>query len=170
MKIIVQANKLYLGDKVFPCAIGRSGISANKKEGDGATPAGKFPLREVFYRSDRVNKPNCKLPMRAIEPNYAWCDDDNDPKYNQLIILPDKREHRATEQKEGLWREDHLYDLIVVIGYNDEPIVKGLGSAIFMHVARSDYSPTAGCVALALNDLLYVVECLAEKTNLLIES
>ncbi len=129
------------------CALGRSGIGAVKREGDGVTPAGAFPLRRVMYRSDRLQAPETGLAVRAIDPSDGWCDDPRDIRYNQLVRLPCDAGH------ERLWRDDGLYDLLAVIGYNDDPIEAGLGSAIFLHVARPDCGPTEGCVAVTLSDL-----------------
>jgi L,D-peptidoglycan transpeptidase YkuD (ErfK/YbiS/YcfS/YnhG family) len=112
------------------------------------TPAGAFPLRQVMYRPDRLQAPETGLSVRAIDPSDGWCDDPRDPRYNQLIRLPCNAGH------ERLWRDDGLYDLLVVIGYNDDPVGAGLGSAIFLHVAKAGYGPTEGCVALALPDLI----------------
>lgn len=135
-------------DKSYRCAWGRGGLVEDKHEGDGATPIGRFPLRQVLYRSDRLPRPSTELSVQAITPSDAWCEDPTDQNYNRLVRLD--REAEA----DRLWREDHLYDVIVVVGYNDNPPVVGKGSAIFLHVAREEYSPTAGCIALSLGDLL----------------
>ena len=129
------------------CALGRGGVRLDKREGDGATPIGCFPLRRVFYRRDRITPPPTALAVAPIEPDDGWCDDPTQPAYNQPVRLPFAGSH------ERLWREDGLYDLLAVIGWNDDPVVPGLGSAIFLHVARPDYAPTEGCVAVALGDL-----------------
>lgn len=134
-------------DKACRCALGRGGIRAEKREGDGATPAGLFPLRRTFYRADRITPPSTALPMRAITPDLGWCDDPADDAYNTLVRLPHAARH------ERLWRDDELYDLIAVIGYNDAPVEPGRGSAIFLHVARPDFAPTEGCIAIPLVDL-----------------
>lgn len=131
-----------------PCAIGKSGVNPDKREGDGATPAGRFPLRRVLYRADRLTLPQLSLPVSVIEPSSGWCDDPNDKAYNSQVLLPHKGSH------EHLWRLDHLYDVVVVIGHNDAPVRRGYGSAVFMHVATPDYGPTEGCVALKLDDLI----------------
>lgn len=136
----------------FRCALGRGGIRADKREGDGATPVGAFALRRVLYRPDRVAPPETALPVTAIQPMDGWCDDAADPAYNRPVTLPHLASH------EEMWRADGLYDVVVVIGHNDDPIVPGMGSAVFMHVAKSDYEPTAGCVALALPDLLTLLK------------
>src|ERR1700722_16314481 len=134
------------------CAIGPAGIARKISEGDGVTPLGVFPLREVFYRANRVAKPKSILPVRAIARDDGWCDAPDDRNYNRLVKLP------SPASAETLWREDHVYDLVAVIGFNDDPVTPGKGSAIFLHLARPDYLPTAGCVALAENDLRAALE------------
>ncbi len=154
---------LVCGSASYPCALGRSGVSAHKKEGDGATPVGTFPLRRVFFRAEQLDWPVTKLPVAPIDPNDGWCDAPDSPSYNQLVRMafPDSAEY--------LWRDDHVYDLIVVIGYNDAPVVPGKGSAIFMHLARPGYEPTEGCVALAREDLVRVVAELDPASFITIE-
>jgi L,D-peptidoglycan transpeptidase YkuD (ErfK/YbiS/YcfS/YnhG family) len=132
-------------------AIGPSGIGVKSGEGDGITPRGSFPVREVFYRADRIAKPMTALPLRAIRKDDGWCDAPDDPNYNRLVTVP------YPASAEPLWRDDHLYDLVAVLGYNDDPVVKGLGSAIFLHLAKPDYSNTQGCVALAHDDALAAI-------------
>ena len=134
------------------CAIGRGGISGDKREGDGATPAGPFPVRRVLYRADRVSRPECVLASEAIAPADGWCDDPTDPLYNQRVQLP------YAGRCEALWRDDALYDVVGVLGFNDAPVVPGRGSAIVLHVARPDFAPTEGCVALSRHDLLDVLK------------
>jgi len=141
-------------NSMMRCAVGRSGFSANKREGDGATPVGEFPVREVFYRADRIAKPPTTLPCRPLAKADGWCDDPADPRYNRPVALPYAASH------EEMMRSDGLYDLVVVLGYNDDPVIAGLGSAIFLHVAAPDFSPTEGCVALALADLQSVAAAL----------
>jgi len=132
------------------CALGRGGVTpaADKREGDGASPLGSWPMRQVFFRPDRLERPETALPADAMIPEAGWCDEPASPLYNRPVILPFAASH------EQLWREDHIYDLIVTLGYNDDPPVPGRGSAIFLHLAREDYSPTEGCIACALPDLL----------------
>ena len=137
------------------CAVGRSGISVKQAEGDGITPVGTFAVRRVLYRADRMPKPATRLPLAALAPDDGWCDAPADPAYNTQI----KRPYRASH--EALWRDDGLYDLIAVLGFNDDPVVPGKGSAIFLHVARPDYGPTEGCIALALDDLVALLAALA---------
>jgi L,D-peptidoglycan transpeptidase YkuD (ErfK/YbiS/YcfS/YnhG family) len=133
-------------------AIGPPGIGVKTGEGDGITPVGRFPVREIFYRADRIAKPHTALPLRATRQDDGWCDDPADPNYNRLVKLP------YPASAEQMWRDDHLYDLVVVLGYNDDPVVPGKGSAIFLHLARPDYSHTHGCVALAYADAVTAVE------------
>ena len=130
------------------CALGRGGITAAKRESDGATPAGLMPLRYAFYRPDREAQPLTRLSVRAIVPEDGWCDEPARPEYNRFVRRPFPGRH------ETLWRADGLYDLAVVLGWNDAPPVAGRGSVIFLHIAGADYAPTEGCVALARADLV----------------
>jgi L,D-peptidoglycan transpeptidase YkuD (ErfK/YbiS/YcfS/YnhG family) len=122
-------------------AVGRSGVAVNKREGDGATPVGTFPLTSGFYRPDRMAPPRSDLRVRALSPQDAWVDDPADRNYNRLVSLP------YPAHAEQMWLDDAVYDLLVVIGYNMDPVVPDAGSAIFLHIARPDFSPTAGCIA-----------------------
>jgi len=142
---------LAIGGRSFDCALGRSGIvaAAAKHEGDGATPAGAWKLRRGFYRADRLALPAAlKDWFQPIEADMAWDDNAASPSYNRLVRT------RVENHPERLARSDGVYDIVVPLGYNDDPPQAGRGSAIFMHVARAEFSPTAGCVALALPDLL----------------
>ncbi|NVJ99791.1 MAG: L,D-transpeptidase family protein [Alphaproteobacteria bacterium] len=127
-----------------PCALGKHGVvaEADGREGDGKTPAGTYPFRKVFYRPDREEAPMTALPLEPLSPELGWCDDVESEHYNKLVRLPFGPSH------EKMWREDALYDLVVILGHNDAPVVKGLGSAIFLHVAREGFKPTLGCIAL----------------------
>jgi L,D-peptidoglycan transpeptidase YkuD (ErfK/YbiS/YcfS/YnhG family) len=154
---------LRFGGGTLPCALGRAGIVASKREGDGGTPAGVFPLRRVFWRPDREIAPSTELPASALTPQDGWCDDPKDPAYNTRVQLPVSASH------EDMWRADGLYDLLAVIGYNDDPPIPGAGSAIFLHVAGREAgkpAPTAGCVALALPDLRAVLAFAGPQTRL----
>jgi len=137
----------------FRCALGRAGIvpAEAKREGDGATPAAVLPLRRLLFRADRLPRPTAAVPLEPIAPDDGWCDDPGDPAYNRMVRLPHPARH------ERLWREDGLYDLVGVLGWNDSPPVPGRGSAIFLHVASPGLGPTEGCIALALPDLLAVL-------------
>ncbi|HEY1507092.1 MAG TPA: L,D-transpeptidase family protein [Stellaceae bacterium] len=133
------------------CALGRGGISAQKREGDGATPIGAFLMQRLLFRPDRETRPATVLPSAAISPADGWCDAPSDKAYNRPVHLP------YPASAENLWRDDHLYDLLIVLAYNDGPVVPGRGSAIFLHLAAPDFAPTAGCVALGRDDLLTVI-------------
>ena len=148
---VIWPDRLECDGHIYRCALGRGGIVMDKREGDGGTPVGGFALRRVLYRPDRLDAPATGLPVDAIAPEDGWCDDPAHPDYNRPVGLPFSASH------EKLWRDDEVYDVILILGHNDDPPVPGKGSAIFMHVARPDYAPTEGCVALALEDLLAVL-------------
>ncbi len=149
-----SGGRLRWADHDVRCSLGRRGVvgAENKREGDGATPLGRWPMRQVFWRPDRVPRPETQLPLVALSPLMGWCDDPGHPLYNRRVELPFPASH------ETLWREDHVYDLIVALGYNDDPVVAGRGSAIFLHLARPDFSPTEGCVACVATDLLALLK------------
>jgi L,D-peptidoglycan transpeptidase YkuD (ErfK/YbiS/YcfS/YnhG family) len=137
-----------LGALAFPCALGRTGRRALKREGDGATPAGHWRLLQVLYRGDRIRRPATALPVKQIKPDDGWCDAPADRNYNRPV------RHPYPASAERLWRADGLYDIVVVLSHNVSPRVRGAGSAIFMHVAQPGYAPTAGCIALKRAHLL----------------
>jgi len=148
------------GTMAVPCALGRTGVSQWKREGDGATPAGSFTLRAVLYRADRVPRPWTHLPVTAIHEDSGWCDDPNDRAYNRPVRLPFAAGH------ERLWRDDHLYDLVVVIDYNLSPVRRGAGSAIFLHIATKEFAPTAGCVAVSRETMFRLLPHLGPQTTI----
>ncbi len=129
-----------------------------KREGDGASPAGEFPLRKLYFRPDRAPIPRTGLPIEAITPDLGWCDDPRSGSYNRPVILPFAGSH------ERMWRGDRLYDLVIVIGCNDSPPRKGAGSAIFLHLARDGFAPTEGCVALRRDDMIRLLPRLGRET------
>lgn len=162
----VVGNTLSFLGKDYVCAVGKNGFAADKnakREGDGKTPIGSFFLRECWYRADKMAAPKTSLPLKIIHENDGWCDDPASPDYNKHILLPYHFSH------EKLWREDNIYDLIIPIGYNDEAVESGNGSAIFMHIAKPDYTGTEGCVALAKNDLLEILPYLSPDVQIDIE-
>jgi L,D-peptidoglycan transpeptidase YkuD (ErfK/YbiS/YcfS/YnhG family) len=149
----------------YPCQIGKAGVRLDKQEGDGATPAGTFPLRQILYRPDRVRGDfTASLPLAAITPSTGWCDDPADPLYNQLVTLPYPGRH------EELWREDPIYDIIIVVGYNDDPVIPHKGSAIFIHLLSAMEMPTAGCIALYRKDLINIIKQIDSATYLTVPS
>ena len=156
--LLVTGTQLSFRGKTYACAIGKGGFSANKKEGDGATPLGVFPLRECWYREGRIAKPTTQLPLRVIHEDDGWCDDPKSPEYNRHVTLP------FTPSHEKLWRDDHCYDLIIPLGYNDGPTAPGKGSAIFLHVMHDSGRATEGCVALAKADLLAILPHLSPQS------
>ncbi len=162
MNLVVDTKNLtaMINGKSYRCAIGSGGAvdAALKREGDKKTPLGIFPVREVWYRADRREKPETDLPVRVITEKDGWCDDSNTPEYNKHVALPFSGSH------EKLWREDEIYDLFFVVGYNDAPAAQDKGSAIFVHIARPEYSGTDGCVALAEKDLEEVLACLKKDS------
>ena len=135
------------------CALGQGGViaAADKREGDGCSPLGVWPIRRVLYRPDRTPAPQSRLPVKAIAPNDGWCDAPGDPNYNRPVALP------YPASAETLWREDKVYDFILVLAHNDDPAVPLMGSAIFLHVARPNWEPTEGCVALQAWDVLELI-------------
>ena len=152
MDIVVTAGgRLTWPGGEMRCALGRGGIRPDKREGDGGTPVGTFALRRVVYRPDRVDPPRTSLPVAPIARDDGWCDDPAHPDYNRPVKLPFAAGH------EVMWRGDGLYDVVVVLGHNDAPVVPAAGSAVFLHVARPDWGPTAGCVALTRDDLLHLL-------------
>lgn len=154
MILIAHADGCFTwADRQVRCAVGRSGVvpASVKREGDGACPAGIWPLRRLLWRPDRLRAPVTALPSAPIAPDDGWCDAPGDPSYNRPV------KHPYPASAEHMWRADGLYDLVVTLGYNDDPVVDGKGSAIFMHCASEGYRPTLGCVALATTDLLEVL-------------
>lgn len=153
---------LTCGSLRFRCALGRSGISIAKREGDGASPRGIYVVREGYYRGDKLRRPPTLLPLRRTRPEDGWCDAVGDRNYNRGI------RHPYPASAERMWRSDGLYDLVVVMGYNDRPRIQGRGSAIFMHVAKPGYSPTEGCIALKRSDLEKLLRVIGPHTRVVI--
>ncbi len=145
-----------------PVALGRGGILANKREGDGGTPQGIFHPLRLWWRADRHPRPRTFLPVRAIRPEDAWCEDQNDRHYNQPIRLD------GDQPGDRLRREDHLYDFIVEIDHNSAPRVAGRGSAVFLHLARTNFSATAGCVSMTKSAMLRLLRRMAPQTKIII--
>lgn len=155
---VVSPTEIEVEGQRYACRIGRNGVTADKREGDLKTPVGCFPLRVCYYRPDRLEAPQTGLKTIALNAADGWCDDPCDPLYNLYVTLPFAASH------EKLWREDPIYDLIIPVGYNDETITPGKGSAIFMHLMREDGVGTEGCVALKREDLLKLLPRLSTQT------
>jgi len=143
-------GRFELDGRITRCALGKGGVVAapDKREGDGKSPLGVWPIRRVLFRPDKGDRPATRLPTKAMERDDGWCDAPGDPAYNRPVKLP----HPASAER--MWRDDDVYDLVCVLAHNDDPPVSGLGSAIFLHLARPDYAPTEGCVALSREDML----------------
>ena len=158
--IIVNKNGTLIHNKKrYKCALGKNGIAKRKKEGDKKTPAGLFSLGKVYYRKDKIRNLKTKLKKIVIKKKMAWCDDPNNKFYNKLTFTNDK-------SKEKLYRKDNLYNIIVVINYNIKPIIKNKGSAIFIHLARKNYSGTMGCIGLKKKDLLDILKTVKKLTKI----
>jgi L,D-peptidoglycan transpeptidase YkuD (ErfK/YbiS/YcfS/YnhG family) len=151
---------LAVGPQRIPVALGRTGIKVNKREGDGATPAGRFRPVRLWWRSDRLPPPATRLPTRSIKPAHAWCEDPTDRRYNRPIEL------KPGEAGDRLRRDDSLYDMIIEIDHNTRPRIAGRGSAVFIHVARPRLAPTAGCIAMSAAALRQLLRCLGPKTRI----
>jgi L,D-peptidoglycan transpeptidase YkuD (ErfK/YbiS/YcfS/YnhG family) len=148
--------------QTIPVALGRGGIRANKREGDGGTPRGTFRPVRLWWRADRHPRPQTFLPVRAIGPDDAWCEDPNDGHYNQPVRLNSK------QGGDRLRRDDHLYDCIIEIDHNARPRIAGRGSAVFLHLARDNFSPTAGCVSMTKAAMLRLLKRLGPETKIVI--
>ncbi|HYD15696.1 MAG TPA: L,D-transpeptidase family protein [Hyphomicrobium sp.] len=155
-------GRLVCGNLILPCSLGRSGIRSTKREGDGATPRGRFRFESAFYRPDLLSRPRTGLGLCATRPNDGWCDAAADRNYNRRV------QHPYPASAEHLWRKDDLYDVVVVIDYNRRPRRRAAGSAIFMHVAQRGLKPTEGCVALSRSDLLKVMARIGPRTRITI--
>jgi L,D-peptidoglycan transpeptidase YkuD (ErfK/YbiS/YcfS/YnhG family) len=143
---------LRIGNLRVPCALGRSGITHNKREGDGGTPAGRYRLLDIRYRADRIARPSTSLPLRATRASDGWCDAVGDRNYNR----PVRRPYPASS--ETMWRDDPLYDVVVILDWNISRRSQGRGSAIFFHLARPGFTPTEGCVAVRLPDMRRILK------------
>ncbi|MGO4570795.1 L,D-transpeptidase family protein [Microvirga sp. 2TAF3] len=155
-----RRGRLQAGNLVLPCALGRSGTRYGKREGDGASPIGRFALLQGFYRADHGPRPRSGLRLRPIRRGDGWSDDPKDRRYNRLVPLPCPTSH------EKMWRDDHLYDVVIDIGWNRGPITRGRGSAIFLHLARPGFTPTEGCVAVDRAMIRRLMERIGPETRI----
>jgi L,D-peptidoglycan transpeptidase YkuD (ErfK/YbiS/YcfS/YnhG family) len=150
----------------FPCAIGRGGMmdATGKVEGDGATPVGVWTIKRVFWRADKFDRPRTALPATPLHPDDGWCDEPGDPLYNCAVKRPYPASH------EVMWRDDDVYDIVIQLNHNTDPVVSGKGSAIFMHIAKPDFADTEGCIALRLDDLKQLLTKCSADTEIEIEA
>lgn len=160
MNIILKNRFLYYQNYKLRCSIGKSGISAKKKEGDNKTPRGEFKLKYILYRKDRISNIRTNIKKIEIKKNMGWCDDLRSEKYNKLINFP------FEFSAEKLWVQNNTYDIILVIDYNLNPVIKNKGSAIFLHIAKNNYKPTRGCVAISKKDVKFLLSKINKKTKL----
>ena len=163
MNIIIKKHFLLYKGYKLKCSIGKSGLTCSKKEGDLTTPKGLFKFGLLYYRKDRIKSLRCKIKKRVIKKSMGWCNDDRSKKYNQEIYFPFK--YRA----EKLYRKDKIYDIFLNIKYNHSPIIKGKGSAIFLHLSNKEYKPTRGCVAILKKDFFKILPLINCNTKILIK-
>ena len=160
MNIELKNKFLYFKNYKLRCAVGKRGISSKKFEGDKKTPKGEFKLKYILYRKDRIFNFKTKLKKIIIKKNMGWCDDSNSIYYNKII-------NNLTKYKsEKLWRKENVYDIIIIIDYNLNPVVKNKGSAIFLHIAKKKYKPTTGCIAVSKKDIKLIASKISKKTKL----
>ncbi len=163
MIIVNKSGQLKYKNLKFKCALGKAGIGKKNIEGDNITPKGTYRIIQIYYRKDRIKKISSSFKLNKITKSMGWCDDPSSKKYNQLIRLPTKYSH------EKLYQKNNIYDLLLVIDYNMNPVVVNKGSAIFIHVAKKNYKPTAGCIALKKRDILKLIKILKLNTKILIK-
>ena len=162
MNIKLKRKYLYYLKYKIKCSIGKEGITKDKKEGDLKTPKGKFKLKFIFYRKDKIKILQTSFKKVAIKKSMGWCDDVKSKKYNKLIRLPFKF------SAEKLWRKDNIYDVVIILNYNLSPVKKNKGSAIFLHIAKKNYSPTKGCIAINKKDMLNLTANLKKNSTIII--
>ena len=158
--MLVNKNFLTYKDYKVKCAIGKRGIGKKRREGDLITPKGLFKIKKVYFRKDKVRGLKTKFSMKAITKNMGWCDDPESNKYNQLIKYP------FPFNAEKLYRNDNIYDIVIVLDFNSKPIKKNKGSAIFLHVTKKNYKPTRGCVAIKKNELKKLLKLFTLQTRI----
>jgi len=162
MNIKINKNHLLYKGYKLKCCVGKSGIKKAKKEGDLATPKGTFKLGLLYYRKDRIKLPKCKIKKKIIKKNMGWCNDSKSSRYNKEINFP------YNYSAEKLYKKENTYDLILLIKYNVSPVIKKRGSAIFLHIAKKNYQPTQGCVAISKKNFLKIITLIDNKTSIMI--
>jgi L,D-peptidoglycan transpeptidase YkuD (ErfK/YbiS/YcfS/YnhG family) len=160
MIIVKKTGYLKYKNLKYRCALGKAGVNEKIKEGDNITPKGIFKITKIYYRADKIKKIKTLIKKIKIKKNMGWCDDPKSDAYNQLINLPNKYNY------EKLYRKDNIYDLIIALNYNMNPTIKNKGSAIFIHIAKKNYSPTKGCIALSKIDLLEILNKINSNTKI----
>ena len=160
MIIVKKSGYLKYKNLKFRCALGKAGIKKKKREGDNVTPKGIFKINKIYYRPDKINNIKTLIKKIKIKKNMGWCDDSSSSFYNQQIKLPSKFSH------ERLYRNDNLYDLILILNYNTNPIMKNKGSAIFIHIAKKYYRKTKGCIALKKKNLIELASKIKKNTKI----
>jgi hypothetical protein len=163
MIIVKKSGYLKYKNIKFRCALGKEGVKKKEKEGDNITPKGTFKILNIYYRADRIKKLKLFIKKIKIKKNMGWCDDPKSQYYNKQIRLPSRFSH------EKLYRHDNLYDLIAVINYNIKPIIKNKGSAIFLHIAKKNYEPTKGCIAIKKRNFLLLINNLKKENRIKIQ-
>ena len=158
MHIIINKNYLTFNEYKVKCAVGKRGIGYKKKEGDLITPKGQYKIKYILYRKDRLQKIQTKLKKKIIKKNMGWCDDPKSKKYNQLVKLPNDYKY------EKLFRKENIYDVLLVLNFNMNPIKKNRGSAIFIHISKRNYAKTEGCIAIKKSGLLKIIKNLTSKS------
>ena len=164
MIIVRKSGHLIYKNLKYRCAIGKAGIKKKQKEGDNITPKGTFKITRVYYRSDKVKNISTSIKKIKINKNMGWCNDSTSPFYNREIKLPSKFSF------EKLYRKDNLYDLLAVLNYNTNPVKKNKGSAIFIHIAKKRFKPTAGCIALQKKDLMNLMRVIKKNSKIKISA
>ena len=162
MNIKLKRKYLYYLNCKIKCAIGKNGITKDKKEGDLKTPRGNFKLKKIFYRKDRISFFKSSLKKYYIKKDIGWCDDPDSKYYNRQIKFPFKG------SAEKFWRKDNIYDLIIVLNYNFNPVIKNKGSAIFLHICKKNYAPTKGCIAINKKDMMSLLVKIKSNTKFII--
>ena len=162
MNIKLKRKILYFNKYKIKCAIGKRGITSKKIEGDEKTPKGTFTFKSIFYRKDRISNIKSSLKKNIIKKNMGWCDDSASKHYNKLIKFP------FNSSAEKLWLKSKVYDVIIIINYNLNPAMKNRGSAIFVHIARKNYRPTKGCIAITRKDIILLISKINSKTKIII--
>ena len=160
MIIVKKSGYLKYKNFKFRCALGKNGIKKKVKEGDNITPIGIFKITRIYYRHDKIKKIKTSIKKIKIKKNMGWCDDPKSNFYNQQIRLPNKFNY------EKLYRNDRIYDLLAVLNYNTNPVIKNKGSAIFIHIAKNNYKPTAGCIAVKKGDLIKLLQRIKKNTKI----